>query len=98
MRLLPADQAEQVPGAIRQHRAVDLRVILNRRQQALKASSQAPCDCGEGGLGAVHALGVHGFAERLASGAAFGQAAGGSTGCRISLAGPPYSWIRFVLR
>ena len=98
--VLGADQGEQVPGAIGQHDAVDLGVVLDGEQDVVeRLVGPAAGERGEGPLGQVQVLAADGVAERLAAGLAGRQRLGRDRVQHLAAAlPPPLSWIRLVLR
>ncbi len=64
MGLLLPDEAEQIPGAIRQDDAMDFRVVLYDLEKLVKGIiGTALRQYGKGALGFGHVLTMNGFAE-----------------------------------
>ncbi len=97
MRLFGANDAGQVPGAIRQYHPMDLAGILHGNENTVEGRVRAGRQGGIGAFGVGYLGAAYGIAQRF-----------GATALRRELgrvdwmqhlgAGPPYSWIRPALR
>ncbi len=74
VRVVAADEIEQVPGAIGQHDAVDFGVVLHGVEEVVERVVGGELgERGEGPLGFGHVFAVDGFAEEFGAGAAFAE-------------------------